>query len=951
MAVHRPTRRSYNKGSGLPYRRLTGAVLAALACAAPGVAQAHGGPAYQAGAVGGPAPTIDGVISASEWDDSVPYGLAFGSLGNATLRFVHTPTHLYVAAVVQDSSSGLTPSFDVAFDNDHDGVGELGDDLWDSDDGDFFLNPTGPGGAGFYNDLSVGGTSETEAAWTISGTDVMFEVRHPLCTDTSHDLCTSAGNTLGIDFQYERSGVGGLARSPGPNLLDPSNNWADLALVAGDVVGPTVSVTAPAPGALLRGTVDVAANVSDNVGVDRVEFRYFGGALPFVDIATDTTPPYEATFDSTQVANTVRGGGTLYAFAYDEAGNETGVGNSVMVDNPASRIVFETDRDGNSEIYSMEPNGNDGITRLTNSPAVADTGPSLSPDGSLIAWDRGGRIWLMNSDGTEQHALTSSGDGRDGAPAFSPDGTKIAFHSSREGTDDIWVMNVDGSAQTNLTDTEGNDLGPTWSPDGTKLAFDSDRDGDRDIFTMNSDDGGELGNLTSDSPSLDADPDWSPDGEKILFVSGRGDTTSVWTMNVDGTAADNITDAPIFDADPAWSPTGDRIVFTRDSGGQTFNLHLSPADGTPPFARITFANTTERNSFPDWVGETAEQPNEQTVTLEPVVDTYVRSTDPETAHGTETTFDVFPGASSSCGVTGPAYGLLRFDLSSLPDGASITDARLDLTVDGGFAHDGDPSHYAIRLYDNDWSESVTWGNRPADGIVLGQRGPPLIPPTINGTLLPASTDVLGVASAFNSNCSEPVGPPVRTFAAPPAHPDSFASAVRDAIGDGNLSLQIWGQPCGTPTTVVCQNNQLGAGVLPPVPLQRGGGPGAPAEARRHARGCSRRHVVQRDAGGPDSRARADRPVGRAAVGAARAAARVNRFHAARRDTTRRDTTRGDTTRRDTARRDEPRPRQPPRGPADCAAVVAAARPAGRLAGGPRQHAGARLAPPPERQPG
>ena len=209
-----------------------------------------------------------------------------------------------------------------------------------------------------------------------------------------------------------------------------------------------------------------------------------------------------------------------------------------MVDNPASRIVFETDRDGNSEIYSMEPNGNDGITRLTNSPAVADTGPSLSPDGSLIAWDRGGRIWLMNSDGTEQHALTSSGDGRDGAPAFSPDGTKIAFHSNREGTDDIWVMNVDGSAQTNLTDTEGNDLGPTWSPDGTKLAFDSDRDGDRDIFTMNSDDGGELGNLTSDSPSLDADPDWSPDGEKILFVSGRGDTTSVWTMNVDGTAAE-----------------------------------------------------------------------------------------------------------------------------------------------------------------------------------------------------------------------------------------------------------------------------------------------------------------------------------------------------------------------------------------------------------------------------
>ena len=147
----------------------------------------------------------------------------------------------------------------------------------------------------------------------------------------------------------------------------------------------------------------------------------------------------------------------------------------------------------------------------------------------------------------------------------------------------------------------------------------------------------------------------------------------------------------------------------------------------------------------------------------------------------------------------------------------------------------------------------------------------------------------------------------------------------------------------------------GAGVLPPVPLSRGRAR-APAEARRHARVCRRPNVVQRDAGGPDSRARAGRAGGRAAVGAARAAARVNRFHAARRDaagrdTARRDTARRDTARRDTARRDEPRPRQPPRGPPDGAAVVAAAHPGGRLAGGPRQHAVARLAPTPEHQPG
>ena len=851
----------------------------------------------------------------------------------------------------------MTPSFDVAFDNDHDGVGELGDDLWDSDDGDFFLNPTGPGGAGFYNDQSVGGTSETNAAWTISGTDVMFEVSHPLCTDTSHDVCTSAGNTLGVNFQYERSGVGGFASAPGPNLLQPGNNWADLALVAGDVVAPTVSVTAPAPGALLRGTVDVAADVSDNVGVDRVEFRYFGGRCrrrsrhQHGHRGRRTPPRSTARRCRTPCAEAARS--TPSRSTRPET--KPAVGNAVMVDNPASRIVFETNRDGNSEIYVMEPNGNDGITRLTNSPTVADTGPSLSPDGSLIAWDRGGRIWLMNSDGTEQHALTSSGDGRDGAPAFSPDGTKIAFHSSREGTDDIWVMNVDGSAQTNLTDTEGNDLGPTWSPDGTKLAFDSDRDGDRDIFTMNSDDGGELGNLTSDSPSLDADPDWSPDGEKILFVSGRGDTTSVWTMNVDGSAADNITDAPIFDADPAWSPTGDRIVFTRDSGGQTFNLHLAAADGTPPFARITFANSAQRNSFPDWVGETAEEPNQQTVTLEPVADTYVRSSDPETAHGTETTFDVFPGASSSCGVSGPAYGLLRFDLSSLPDGVSITDARLDLTVDGGFAHDGDPAHYAIRLYDNSWTESVTWGNRPADGILPGQRSP-FVEPTINGTLLSASTDVLGVASAFNANCSEPTA--ARRFEPSPRRRPTRTrsrarSATRSATGtcrSRSGASRAGRRPRFSARTASRRRGTTSATTRARLSPRSGRNSssrsGLQSTQRRSARRRRTRQQGSRGSPKPTCRRRC----------CSRQQAANDGFHAARRDAPRRDAAGRDAPRRDTAgrnaaRRDEPRPRQPPRGPADGAAVVAAAPPGGRLAGAARQHAVARLARAPERQPG
>ena len=53
-------------------------------------------------------------------------------------------------------------------------------------------------------------------------------------------------------------------------------------------------------------------------------------------------------------------------------------------------------------------------------------------------------------------------------PEWSPDGTKIAWTSRRDGNDEVYVMNADGSGQTNLTNNPAADLHPTWSPDGTR---------------------------------------------------------------------------------------------------------------------------------------------------------------------------------------------------------------------------------------------------------------------------------------------------------------------------------------------------------------------------------------------------------------------------------------------------------------------------------------------------
>jgi hypothetical protein len=107
--------------------------------------------------------------------------------------------------------------------------------------------------------------------------------------------------------------------------------------------------------------------------------------------------------------------------------------------------------------------------------------PAVSPDGTRVAFvssrDGGQRVWVMAADDYEEKAKSAkaltSGPATEADPAWSPDGTQLAFVSSRgaDGTPQIWVAAPDGSSARALTQIDGTLASPTWSPDGTSVAF------------------------------------------------------------------------------------------------------------------------------------------------------------------------------------------------------------------------------------------------------------------------------------------------------------------------------------------------------------------------------------------------------------------------------------------------------------------------------------------------
>ena len=223
-------------------------------------------------------------------------------------------------------------------------------------------------------------------------------------------------------------------------------------------------------------------------------------------------------------------------------------------------------------------------------PGDYNADPAWSPDGQTVAFardlafgDQSFDIFVPGCCGDEDFGLAQ---GRE--PAWSPDGQKIAYASPFPPTE-IHSMNVDGSANVNLTQSPGNDDQPNWSPDGQKIAFTSFRDGVPRIYVMNAD--GTAQAPLSGAGFGDRDPNWSPDGQRIAFAREMSGDTEIAVMNADGSGVTVLTDNNVDDREPAWSPDGTKIAYQfGDFGTSIWSMNT---DGTGQTSLIS-------GTDPDW---------------------------------------------------------------------------------------------------------------------------------------------------------------------------------------------------------------------------------------------------------------------------------------------------------------------------------------------------------------
>jgi len=207
------------------------------------------------------------------------------------------------------------------------------------------------------------------------------------------------------------------------------------------------------------------------------------------------------------------------------------------------------------------------------------SGTSLTADSKTLATvqnDWTANIWTapITDPASAKQITTGKLEGTKGL-AFAPDG-RIVYTVNTQGTNDIWIMNADGTNQRPLATDPSEDQLPNVTPDGRYIVFTSERGGFPSIWRMDLD-GANLKQLTFGQE--DYAQNVSPDGRWVLFHSWRSGRMTPWKVSIDGGEPSQVIDR--FSSGPQFSPDGKSIAayFQDQQAGSPWRIMIAPLNG------------------------------------------------------------------------------------------------------------------------------------------------------------------------------------------------------------------------------------------------------------------------------------------------------------------------------------------------------------------------------------
>jgi len=296
-----------------------------------------------------------------------------------------------------------------------------------------------------YYTASIPGTGSP--TWTLIGTQACTVGGAQTLTRTYTLPSTGTQHAVRANYRYT-----GSASSCSTGTYDDHDDLVFGVTQTADTTAPATSVTAPANGATVTGTITVSANASDNVGVTNVEFYRGGTTL----IGSDSTSPYSVSWNTTTVVN---GSYSLTSKAYDAAGNSaTSTAVTVTVSNTTAIDLTAT----YNATYKAPACGSGGKS--------CDTGASLiNGRGTMTSGNETNRPNTINTTCADGNSGTYHVDESiDRMKIATNDGTALASGKAVTVTVTVWCYGTTDRLDLYRTASIPGTGSPTWTLIGTQ---------------------------------------------------------------------------------------------------------------------------------------------------------------------------------------------------------------------------------------------------------------------------------------------------------------------------------------------------------------------------------------------------------------------------------------------------------------------------------------------------